>query len=133
MKQNRPLSPHLTIYKPQVTSMFSIFHRVTGAILALFVLSQAFIITFTSHHLYTFGYYMIIHLCLTHYFWVLTGIFVFIFLAFHYHMANGIRHIIWDVNANTQLNLLTVIHSTRYVLVVGIILACVNYARIFLL
>ena len=31
----RPLSPHLTIYKPQLTSVLSIFHRITGAILGL--------------------------------------------------------------------------------------------------
>ena len=31
MKINRPLSPHLTIYKPQLTSTFSIFHRISGA------------------------------------------------------------------------------------------------------
>ncbi len=33
MKINRPLSPHLTIYKPQLTSTFSIFHRISGAFL----------------------------------------------------------------------------------------------------
>jgi len=26
---NRPLSPHMSIYRPQVTSVFSIFHRIT--------------------------------------------------------------------------------------------------------
>merc|ERR1711994_888913 len=31
-KLNRPLSPHLTIYKPQLTSMLSITHRVTGCV-----------------------------------------------------------------------------------------------------
>jgi len=29
-RMNRPMSPHLTIYKPQVTSMLSITHRITG-------------------------------------------------------------------------------------------------------
>ena len=29
-KNNRPLSPHLTIYKPQITSLMSITHRITG-------------------------------------------------------------------------------------------------------
>ncbi len=32
---NRPLSPHLTVYKPQITSVLSIFHRITGAGLAV--------------------------------------------------------------------------------------------------
>ena len=30
MKQVRPLSPHLQIYKPQITSILSIMHRLTG-------------------------------------------------------------------------------------------------------
>jgi len=34
----RPLSPHLPIYKPQLTSTFSIFHRISGAFLATIVL-----------------------------------------------------------------------------------------------
>ena len=37
MKINRPLSPHLTIYKPQLTSTFSIFHRISGAFLGVAV------------------------------------------------------------------------------------------------
>src|SRR5256885_17204937 len=32
---NRPLSPHLQIYKPQLTSMLSILHRATGIALAV--------------------------------------------------------------------------------------------------
>ena len=39
MKINRPLSPHLTIYKPQLTSTFSIFHRISGAFLGAAVRS----------------------------------------------------------------------------------------------
>ena len=31
----RPLSPHLQVYKPQITSVLSILHRVTGAALAV--------------------------------------------------------------------------------------------------
>jgi succinate dehydrogenase cytochrome b556 subunit len=39
MKINRPLSPHLTIYKPQLTSTLSIFHRISGAFLGAAVRS----------------------------------------------------------------------------------------------
>ena len=31
--QNRPLSPHLTIYRPQLNSVLSIMHRITGIVL----------------------------------------------------------------------------------------------------
>ena len=34
----RPLSPHLPIYKPQLTSTFPIYHRISGAFLATLVL-----------------------------------------------------------------------------------------------
>ena len=32
---NRPLSPHLQVYKPQLTSVLSILHRATGIALAV--------------------------------------------------------------------------------------------------
>ena len=41
-KFNRPLSPHLSVYKPQFTSVLSIFHRITGVAL-LFSLILALI------------------------------------------------------------------------------------------
>jgi succinate dehydrogenase / fumarate reductase cytochrome b subunit len=31
----RPLSPHLQIYRPQITSVLSIFHRISGVVLAV--------------------------------------------------------------------------------------------------
>ena len=31
---NRPLSPHLQVYRPQITSVLSITHRATGIVLA---------------------------------------------------------------------------------------------------
>nr|UXD79024.1 succinate dehydrogenase subunit 3 [Schisandra repanda]UXD79047.1 succinate dehydrogenase subunit 3 [Schisandra repanda] len=39
MNINRPLPPHLTIYKPQLTSMFPISHRISGAFLAIVLVS----------------------------------------------------------------------------------------------
>lgn len=41
MEFERPLSPHLQIYRPQITSVLSILHRLTGVALAvgLFVLT----------------------------------------------------------------------------------------------
>ena len=42
MKQNRPLSPHLSVYKPQITAMLSIYHRITGAVLSLAIVLLLF-------------------------------------------------------------------------------------------
>jgi len=35
MSRQRPLSPHLQIYKPQLTSLLSILHRATGVALSI--------------------------------------------------------------------------------------------------
>jgi succinate dehydrogenase / fumarate reductase cytochrome b subunit len=40
LRGNRPLSPHLQIYKPMLTMMMSIVHRITGA--ALYFGTMAF-------------------------------------------------------------------------------------------
>lgn len=37
----RPLSPHLLIYKPQLTSMLSITHRMAGVALSVYALAFA--------------------------------------------------------------------------------------------
>lgn len=50
VKQNRPLSPHLTIYKPQLTAVLSIFHRITGVFLALAICFFTFAVKLATFH-----------------------------------------------------------------------------------
>lgn len=87
----RPLSPHLQIYRPQITSVLSITHRATGVALAVgvglfvswllaiaegpmaFAEAQAFFASALGR-LMLFG-------------WT---------LALFYHFCNGIRHLVWD-------------------------------------
>ncbi len=87
---NRPISPHLTIYKKQISSVLSIFHRLTG--IGLFfgvsVLVWCFIILafnkFSFDYLpYLKGYLLNIAL-------------ISISFAWFYHLCNGLRHLIWD-------------------------------------
>lgn len=88
----RPTSPHLTIYRPQISSVLSIFHRITGAFLfgTLSIVTWVFI-------LHVFG---IIDCCS-----VTKGIctsFIkatlsLISFTFFYHISTGIRHLIWDM------------------------------------
>ena len=95
---NRPLSPHLQIYRPQMTSVLSILHRITGVALGLgglllvywvvaaaagpdrFAVAQALIGSW-------FGYL------------VLFGFSVALF----FHLANGIRHLFWDAGYGFEL------------------------------
>jgi succinate dehydrogenase / fumarate reductase cytochrome b subunit len=95
----RPLSPHLQVYRPQLTSILSITHRLSGVALSLgtlllvywlaaaaagpeaFESAQSFIGSFLGR-LLLFG-------------WTI-GLF--------FHLCNGIRHLFWDVGLGFELD-----------------------------
>ena len=88
---NRPLSPHLTIYRPQLTSMTSILTRITGNALLLGALLMVwwFLAAATSP-----AYFAVADGLLTSWFGDLV---MFGSLwALWYHTLAGVRHLIWD-------------------------------------
>ena len=90
-KENLPLSPHLQIYKPQVTSILSISHRVSGFALnfSLIILVFGLLCTALGEEYYNFFIFIIKSFP--------SKIIIFLtILGFSYHLFNGIRHIIWD-------------------------------------
>jgi len=94
----RPLSPHLQVYRPQLTSVLSILHRLTGVFLSLgtlllvwwlvaaasgpeaFATAQGFIGSWL-------GYLLLLG-------WS---------VALFYHLCNGIRHLAWDAGYGFEL------------------------------
>src|SRR6202142_2521359 len=90
-RRPRPLSPHLSVYRPTLTMAMSIIHRITGAALYVGVLLLAWFLIATSLDAATFsvasGFLNSIlgRLILLGFTWAL----------FH-HMLGGVRHIIWD-------------------------------------
>nr|YP_010881200.1 succinate dehydrogenase subunit 3 [Pellia neesiana]WIA66948.1 succinate dehydrogenase subunit 3 [Pellia neesiana]WIA66989.1 succinate dehydrogenase subunit 3 [Pellia neesiana]WIA67030.1 succinate dehydrogenase subunit 3 [Pellia neesiana] len=101
---NRPLSPHLTIYKPQLTPTFSIFHRISGAFLATMVLFSIFYFkigdpSLTFYHSYQYFFLLTFYLN-----WVITSLVNFTLLALCYHMSNGVRHLLWDSGLFLELS-----------------------------
>lgn len=89
---NRPLSPHLQVYRPQITSMLSILHRITGVVLAFAALLLAYWLASAAYGPEAFARAQDL---LESWFGrlVLLG---FTFSLF-YHMCNGIRHLGWDM------------------------------------
>ena len=88
---NRPLSPHLSIYRPQLTSITSILTRITGnaLILAALLIVWWFLAAATSP-----AYFALADAVLTSWFGDLV---MFLSLwALWYHTLAGIRHLIWD-------------------------------------
>lgn len=108
---DRPLSPHLSIYRPQITSTLSILHRVTGVALTLgavlvvwwllaaatgpgaFALADGFLSSLLGG------------LILLGSAWALS-----------YHLLNGIRHLFWDAGYGFQLSSVT---SSGWFVVIG--------------
>ena len=95
----RPLSPHLQIYRPQLTSVLSITHRLTGFALSLVILLSPAILYFLtvskdSHTLvmnvFQNGFVKLV-------------LFLAIF-GLSYHLCNGIRHLAWDAGYGLDLD-----------------------------
>ena len=109
--KNNPLSPHLQIYKWQISSLLSITHRIVGVInilaitlICIWVLSlllgesnyettQVFLKSF-------FGKFIIVFLCWT----------------FSFHILNEIRHLIWDMGYGFDLK---VSQITGIIVIIG--------------
>ena len=95
---NRPLSPHLQVYKPQLTSVLSISHRITGVALSVGTLLLVAWIAATAKGPDTFA--------------IVSGFMrnpiglLLLFgwsVALFYHLANGIRHLFWDAGYGFEL------------------------------
>jgi succinate dehydrogenase / fumarate reductase cytochrome b subunit len=88
---NRPLSPHLTIYRPQLTSMTSILTRITGnaMLIAALMIVWWFLAAASSE-----AYFATVNGFVTSWFGDL--IMFFSVLGLWYHTLAGVRHLIWD-------------------------------------
>jgi succinate dehydrogenase / fumarate reductase cytochrome b subunit len=96
MKLNRPLSPHLNVYKPQLTSTLSIFHRISGALLAITLLFTVFSFKVCDLSLNYYPIYLLFYSGMTNLHWFFFSLLNVTLLAFCYHISNGIRHLLWD-------------------------------------
>jgi succinate dehydrogenase / fumarate reductase cytochrome b subunit len=96
----RPLSPHLQIYRPMLTMMMSIVHRITGVglyfgiILLVWWLSAASI---------SDGYFDFVQGFFGHWFGRLL-LFGFTWALIH-HALGGLRHLLWDTGRGFDLTL----------------------------
>lgn len=106
---NRPLSPHLSIYKPQITSVLSIMHRLTGIMLyAGLVLLIAWVV------FSTYGCLNCVQGLFSHQ--LVKAILILWTMALYYHLLNGVRHLFWDAGRGYELNTLC---RTGYLVIFG--------------
>jgi succinate dehydrogenase cytochrome b subunit len=90
-RSERPLSPHLQIYRWYLTMALSIGHRVTGIGLALGILLLTWWLLALASGPDAFATVQ----AAMHSWFGLLVLFVYTFVLF-YHLGNGVRHLVWD-------------------------------------
>ena len=92
----RPLSPHISIYKPQLTSVLSITHRLTGIGLFVGALLLSWWIVLNVYGCAS---------CINPLIMSIPGkVFLVLWtLALYYHLLNGIRHLFWDIGKGFEV------------------------------
>nr|WCH57784.1 succinate dehydrogenase subunit 3 [Hypnea flava] len=93
---NRPISPHLSIYNPQITSLSSIWHRISGILIVFIVVSFNII----SKIVFNFTLIDIpIEILLNS----ICFVYLITFFLFLYHSLNGIRNILWSLSCGLKI------------------------------
>ncbi len=117
MIDNRPLSPHLSIYKKVLTAVFSIFHRLTGISLTLgsFLLVFWFLSISIGENFY--NYFQIISSN-----FIFKVILFFWTLAFFYHLFNGVRYLFWSFSLGMELR---TVYLSGYIIALLTIIATI--------
>jgi succinate dehydrogenase / fumarate reductase cytochrome b subunit len=120
-RRTRPLSPHVRNYRFPLVALLSISHRVTGVALALGTLLLVYWLASAAYG--PASYDRASHLLGSPL--GLVVLFGFSFALF-YHLANGIRHLFWDVGLGFDLP--TAVKSGYAVLAVSAVLTLLTWA-----
>ncbi|MCB9957121.1 MAG: succinate dehydrogenase, cytochrome b556 subunit [Rhodospirillaceae bacterium] len=100
--RTRPLSPHLQVYKPQITSVLSILHRMTGVALVAGTLVLVYWLAAAADGPAAYA---------TAQGWIGSWLGYLLMIgwsgAFFYHLCNGIRHLVWDVGCGLTIDAAT--------------------------
>lgn len=122
LDQNRPLSPHLQVWRPTITYVMSIVHRITGA--ALYFGTVLFVIWVVAAASGPDAFESVSWL----YGSVIGQIVLFGYTwALMHHMLGGIRHFIWDFQvamdppAANKLGWATVIGSVSLTILIWVV------------
>lgn len=121
----RPLSPHLQIYRPMLTMVMSIVHRITGCalyfgiiLLVWWLIAGAISAEYFAMTQAVFGHW-------------LSKIILFGFTwALLHHMLGGLRHLVWDTGHGFKLP--TVEFMARANVVLSIVLTLALWIGVYL-
>ena len=103
LDNNRPLSPHLQVYRPQITSLLSITHRFTGIALAIGAMFFTYWLLSAAYGADKFALAQVVFRS-----WIGQLILWGFTFSLFYHLANGIRHLAWDAGWGYELDKLRI-------------------------
>jgi succinate dehydrogenase / fumarate reductase cytochrome b subunit len=114
----RPLSPHLSVYRPMLTMLMSIAHRITGAALYVGTILLVWYLLAAASGGSAFATAS----------WFMRSIFGQLILlaftfAFLHHFFGGVRHMIWDAGYGMD-------HPAREWLALGTLVASLSFTLI---
>jgi succinate dehydrogenase / fumarate reductase cytochrome b subunit len=122
----RPLSPHLQIYRPQLTSFMSITHRATGVFLSIGTLVLVYWLMAAAAGPVAYQQAQTL---------LSSGIGLLLLFAWSfslfYHLCNGIRHLFWD--AGYGFDIKTVYSTGYFVLATTMLLTALAWTLAFTL
>jgi succinate dehydrogenase / fumarate reductase cytochrome b subunit len=114
---SRPLSPHLQVYRPQLTSTMSIMHRITGALLSVATVPLViwlYLAATDAAAYQTFAAFFAGGIGMA-------ALMVWSLLMF-YHLFNGIRHLVWDTGRGLEIES---VYRSGYTVLAAAVLATV--------
>ena len=122
---NRPLSPHLQVYRLPLSAVLSILHRLTGVFLSLGSLLLVWWLVSVAQGEAEFNNANAVIDSL------LAQLILFGWtFALFFHLSNGIRHLFWDAGCGFDLN--TVQKSSIAVIALAVTLTVLSWASAYL-
>lgn len=119
--RDRPLSPHLQIYKLPLNAVLSITHRLTGLLLALGGLGVVAMLIAAAGGSQV---YQVFYVAAAH--WLGQVVLIAFTLALYYHLCAGIRHLFWDAGYGYELHTANV--GSWLVMIGAVILTVLTWA-----
>lgn len=124
--RQRPLSPHLQIYRPQLTSVLSITHRATGVVLVAGTLLLVYwlICAASGPQAYETAQDLLGS-------WFGRIVLLGFSFSLFFHLCNGIRHLFWDVGFGFELK--TTYASGMAVVIVSVAMTLIAWVLAYLM
>lgn len=123
VSRQRPLSPHIGVFNAEYSSILSIFHRISGIVLAVLLIVVAL-----ANRVLVYNNLEVIQILewlslpegvqSSLFSFLLSFVFSILVFCVSYHLTNGIRHLIWDMGLGIKKNLI----QTTGLAVIGIAL-----------